>query len=66
MLVCKAVIVLSIVSPKKCFKQASQSFKDFKQQKRGNAFMHIFILNKKLVFCFAKAQNSSLEQILQE
>ena len=28
--------------------------------------MHIFILNKKLVFCFTKAQNSSLEQILQE
>jgi len=35
-------------------------------RREEKAFMHIFILNKKLVFCFTKAQNSSLEQILQE
>ena len=36
------------------------------RQEKGECIMHIFILNKKLVFCFAKAQNSSLELILQE
>ena len=66
MLVCKAILFCPLSVPKSASSRLAKALETSNNRREENAFMHIFILNKKLVFCFAKAQNSSLEQIPQE